>query len=430
MLWKYFKAALTLIVTVEVLQIGYEYKSRGPPPRALLNLGNGQCLWAEPVFPKNEDGVYAFRTAIASYPGSGVRVGYEHMQGITGVKVVDDWGYAGRPSWPPMIKTLYPHYEGIWSYGANISKVVLFIRNPRWAIPGFHTSMAEIHYAKDKCKVNEFVQDLFRTPRPELETWYKWRDHLFDTEIDLWVWFIDYWMEGGTKYWTSQDIPRAAIPPNEFIPPESRGKDVHCADPTGFDCKAVSVVAYERIVDHATGMQETAKLAAALKDSGVRLIDTEARQCSFDLIENTTGGREGDVFLKPDNRDSFGRLRSAYTFTYEQMKTILRRVSETKIKYSTGSWEENEVAKDLVKVLGSYLIDIEEEFNGMQPSAVQRDKNSAYYTEISDWYASVAEYAEYAPEETYERVKKISQGISMPFATDLSELCGYNPHPF
>jgi len=430
MLRKYFNAALTFLLSIEVLNIAFEYKARRADPRALLNLGNGQCLWADAVMPKYEDDAYDSRTMIASYPGSGIRVGYEHMEGLTGEKVVDDWGYIARPSWPPMIKTLYPHYEGIWSYGANISKVVLFVRNPRWAIPGFHTSMAEIHYAKDKCKVNEYIQDLFRKPRPGLDTWYKWRDHLFDKEIELWVWFIDYWMEGGTKYWTPQDVKRAAEPPLEFIPPASRGKDVHCEDPTGFDCKAVSVISYERLTDHATGLQETGKLAAALTDSGVNLIGSEFHQCAYDLIENANNDRPEEEFLRPGSRDQLGRNRTEYKFTYEQMETLLESVSETKIKYSTGDWQQNEAAQDLVTILDSYLLDIEEEFNGMQPSAEIRSVNDPYYAEISDWYNSVSSFTDQAPEEVYTRVKKIGEGSSEPFATDLSEFCGYNPHPF
>eukprot|EP00548_Thalassiothrix_antarctica_P020713 CAMPEP_0194192590 /NCGR_PEP_ID=MMETSP0154-20130528/71327_1 /TAXON_ID=1049557 /ORGANISM="Thalassiothrix antarctica, Strain L6-D1" /LENGTH=74 /DNA_ID=CAMNT_0038916171 /DNA_START=72 /DNA_END=292 /DNA_ORIENTATION=- len=69
-----------------------------------------------------------FGTLFASYPAAGMRITWQHTQGLTGVKVGDDYWYTGDIV--GLMKTQYPHKEGVWSWGKDMDQVVMVVRNP------------------------------------------------------------------------------------------------------------------------------------------------------------------------------------------------------------------------------------------------------------------------------------------------------------
>eukprot|EP00547_Thalassionema_nitzschioides_P001076 CAMPEP_0194210776 /NCGR_PEP_ID=MMETSP0156-20130528/9100_1 /TAXON_ID=33649 /ORGANISM="Thalassionema nitzschioides, Strain L26-B" /LENGTH=148 /DNA_ID=CAMNT_0038938163 /DNA_START=70 /DNA_END=513 /DNA_ORIENTATION=+ len=100
-----------------------------------IDYGNGDCEWTAPVkVDLNED---PYGTLIASYPAAGMRLMWQMTAGAAGYEIGDDFFFNGRIG--GLIKTEYPHPEGIWSYGKEMDQTILLIRNPRWNIPSYHT---------------------------------------------------------------------------------------------------------------------------------------------------------------------------------------------------------------------------------------------------------------------------------------------------
>jgi hypothetical protein len=76
-----------------------------------------------------------------------------------------------------------------------MDQVILLIRNPRWAIPSFHALRHELNYASTW--ESSFLRIGFvYTDRPAVNIWQEWRDANFEIEIDKWVEYIDFWMQG------------------------------------------------------------------------------------------------------------------------------------------------------------------------------------------------------------------------------------------
>ena len=69
-----------------------------------------------------------------------------------------------------------------------MDQVLLLIRNPRWALPSYHSLIYEIHYAHDWETAYKYLHQTF-VARAPLENWIKWRDYRFEDEINLWCWY-------------------------------------------------------------------------------------------------------------------------------------------------------------------------------------------------------------------------------------------------
>merc|ERR1712232_111473 len=122
-----------------------------------IDLGNGNCEWTEGLpLPLDSD---PYGTLLASYPSAGMRDLWKQIEGLTGIKVGDAYQYGGERV--GIIKTQYPHYEGIWSYGATLDQVILIVRNPRFNIPGFHHYLHEVNYGQTFEEVSEHIYDIF-----------------------------------------------------------------------------------------------------------------------------------------------------------------------------------------------------------------------------------------------------------------------------
>ena len=84
------------------------------------------------------------KTLLASYPGSGKRFVYQLIEGLTNHAPGDDHELSFNGLETLHIKTSYPHSEGVWSWGSRMDQMILLIRNPRWAIPSYHTMKFEL----------------------------------------------------------------------------------------------------------------------------------------------------------------------------------------------------------------------------------------------------------------------------------------------
>jgi len=343
-----------------------------------IDLGDGDCKWTESFpLPLDSD---PLGTLVASYPGGGMRVTWQQLEGLTGIQVGDDYEYSGKRV--GMIKTQWPHYEGIWSYGSTLDQVILIVRNPRWAIPSFHNILFEINYGQEWGEVYPYLTSVF-TQRAPMENWVKWRDLKFEEEIDLWAWHIDYYMEEGSQYWDDLDFERVGQKPFFFNTEDTKPwpKNSHCI--TDINCFPTAVVSYEKLRKHGEGPNELRKLAEALRGKkDMTVISDEAIDCVwFETFIHATA---------PNNDDRAGLPRESYHFTLHQLQTIANKLQEMKDKYSTGNWATNEIAQDLVAAFDDYIGEIGDELDYVQANPPPTPApNVDYYDELVSWYESV-----------------------------------------
>lgn len=348
--------------------------------RLSISLGEGDCRWTE-SFPLPLD-IDPLGTLVASYPGGGMRVTWQQIEGLTGITVGDDYEYSGKRV--GIIKTQWPHYEGIWSYGSTLDQVIYVIRNPRWAIPSFHNILSEIDYGQDWQEVYPYLTNVF-TKRAPLENWIKWRDLKFEEEIDLWAWHIDYYMEGGSQYWDELDFERVGQKPFFFRTEDMKPwpKDFHCT--TDIDCFPKAVVSYEKLRNHAEGPNQLRRIANALRDKrNMTVIEDEAVDCIwFETFIHTSAPNN-------DDRDHGGRPASDYTFTNQQLQTIADKLLYMKNKYSQDPWTNVPTANDIVAALDDYITEIGQELAYMEANPGPTPApNPDYYQSLVDWYEAV-----------------------------------------
>jgi len=342
---------------------------------------NGSCAYT----PGNSfpSGVEHDGLLIAAYPASGVRLTWMHVEGLTEILVGDDFDCLGtEAAREGIIKTQYPHVEGLWSYADNMKDVALLIRNPRFAIPAYHTLISEIMYAHD-CETAIANQESLFTHHPPVENWTKWRDYRFTEEMDLWRWHIDFWMENGTKYWQDLDFERNGQPPFEYIEEGNRGRDLNCIH-QNVDCVPKIIMAYEYINDPVLGPPEVNKLAKLMEKSpAFNVIEESARPCIFEsTLENspfqTNIERVGDI--------------GEYNFTYSQLLEMLDMINGVKAKYSAGTWDDIPVAGDLSLYLSLYAVDIGRAILDIEISQnypPTTSPNGDYHGELQDWYKTI-----------------------------------------
>eukprot|EP00547_Thalassionema_nitzschioides_P006919 CAMPEP_0194200986 /NCGR_PEP_ID=MMETSP0156-20130528/1388_1 /TAXON_ID=33649 /ORGANISM="Thalassionema nitzschioides, Strain L26-B" /LENGTH=422 /DNA_ID=CAMNT_0038926071 /DNA_START=312 /DNA_END=1580 /DNA_ORIENTATION=- len=348
--------------------------------RLSIDLGGGDCKWTE-SFPLPLDSE-PFGTLVASYPGGGMRVTWQQIEGLTGIQVGDDYQFSGPRV--GIIKTQWPHYEGIWSYGATLNQTILVVRNPRWAIPSFHNILSEVNYGQDFSEVYPYLNDLF-TKRAPIANWIKWRDLKFEKEIELWAWHIDYYMEQGSKYWTDLDFDRVGEKPFHFLTDEEKPwpKDIHCIN--DIDCFPKALISYEKLRKHDTGPGELSKIANAVRDKKeMTVISDEAIGCVwFETFIHAAAPNN-------DDRDFAGDLAEAFRFTNDQLEAMANKLEFMKEKYSAAEWANVTVAQDLVSAIEAYISDVGEERAYMlaNPSPTP-PPNPDYHQSLVDWYAGV-----------------------------------------
>eukprot|EP00586_Coscinodiscus_wailesii_P002645 CAMPEP_0172490136 /NCGR_PEP_ID=MMETSP1066-20121228/20470_1 /TAXON_ID=671091 /ORGANISM="Coscinodiscus wailesii, Strain CCMP2513" /LENGTH=434 /DNA_ID=CAMNT_0013258451 /DNA_START=106 /DNA_END=1410 /DNA_ORIENTATION=+ len=353
-----------------------------------INLGGGDCEWTEPKALGPDPQI--FGTLLAAYPGSGMRLLWQHAEGLTGIEVGDDYDFSpdtGHRS--GIIKTAYPNLEGIWSYGDTMDQVILIVSNPRWGIPSYHTMLYEIEYAPDYETALRHMHKLF-TKRPEVQQWKKFRDHRFQEEVLLWRYFIDYWMAGGEQYWMDGDFERNGQYPYGWVNKTDRKIDEHCI--YDLDCFPTAVLSYELLHDPVTGPIEARKLAKALDGKlGIDVIDEEARECVWHKVKEFK--EQPDL----DGRNRNPVKATEYGFTLAQLRYIKQTLIEMRNEYSAGEWEKNKLAQELVLYLDMYLEDNEPEIEEMQGySSPTPAPNEEYIQSLHEWYASLGRGERYS----------------------------------
>jgi len=308
-----------------------------------INLGGGNCEWTAPV-PFNATEKKATTTLLTSYPGSGKRLCWRVMEALSGHETGDDWDLSLRGLDTLFVKTTYPHPEGIWSWDDSMDQVILLIRNPRYAIPSYHTMRHEIDYS-DGWDKSFSRTDWTYTMRPPIKVWEEWRDVRFDTEIDLWGWFIDFWMQNGLRRNNGSN---------------NSTQDPHCKEDMK-DCRPKTIIQFEKIIDsdESVMIQELEKIGIVLDASlNVPIIANEARPCVYRGVV----GREEKHFHN-SGRNKIGPTIDEKTFTYQQLNIMRSEVIKMKEKYTLPPFENMALAQNLVVILNEYIAELSNEYD-------------------------------------------------------------------
>ena len=234
-----------------------------------------------------------------------------------------------------------------------MDQVILLVRNPRFAIPSYHTIRYELNYSTTWTQSYNRKNNTY-TERPSVESWESWRDARFDVEMDRWVWYIDFWMQDGLRRNNT-----------EGTGPE---QDWHCFHSL-LDCTPKAVIQFEKLMspNPLTGQAEMNKIGSVLDSSpNVNAIEPEARTCVYNEVMSK---RE----LYNANRDGNGPSSDLKVFTIEQLATMKTQLEELRDKYVLHPWAEEPTAVDLVHALNFYINEVEAEYD----LAVQQDASAA-----------------------------------------------------
>jgi len=386
-------AIVVLLLSIPGLLIDYRFSENLNLNRSLsIDLGNGKCEWSGAAkIDVNSD---PYGTLFVSYPGSGMRLTWQMTEGASGVQVGDDFFYSGKTI-NGLVKTQYPHPEGIWSYGKAMDQVILLIRNPRWNIPSYHTLIYELEYAHDYVTAYDNVFTAFSTRAP-MDNWLKWRDYRFEDELNLWTWQIDFWMENGTRFWDDLDFERAGQYPFSYFDEVKKPwpLDNHCRN--DLDCVPKAIISYERLKHPDTGASELRKIVDLIrfKKEMKTILANETMECVWnETLEHAPQNRNED-------RDASGLFAEDYKFTVKQMELILARLTVTKHKYTTGDWVLNPMARDLVVNFHAYIRDVASELASMYvdppPTRAPVADMYEYRKSQVEWYNSIGKGNKYA----------------------------------
>ena len=250
------------------------------------------------------------QTFAASFPGSGARMTRQLVEAITGIVAGSDRTYAKGEQRKITIKTHYPHRAGkeLDLYGAEsdgIDRGLLLLRNPRDAFQSFHNFKFE--------KENGLPNHSRRAP---VEEWLKWRtDNVFDRQLLYWEEFVIFWM-----------------------------------DKLSADKRLI--VAYEDLVDPATGPQAALKLRDFLDEvDGVESIERGAVACLWEKLVNykETGTAEiaanGNVGGKREGPEGYSKA-----YTRRQLNEFMAVMEKLMRTYASD--------ETLVRILQRYLNDL------------------------------------------------------------------------
>ena len=269
-------------------------------------LPEGKCRVTWPELSEAE----IEQTFAASFPGSGARMTRQLVEAITGIVAGSDRTYAKGEQRKITIKTHYPHRAGkeLDLSGAEsdgIDRGLLLLRNPRDAFQSFHNFKFE--------KENGLPNHSQRAP---VEEWLKWRtDRVFDRQLLYWEEFVIFWM-----------------------------------DKLSADKRLI--VAYEDLVDPATGPQVALKLRDFLDEvDGVESIERSAVACLWQKLVNykEDGTAEiaanGDVGGKREGPEGYSKA-----YTRRQLNEFMAVMEKLMRTYASD--------ETLVRILQRYLNDL------------------------------------------------------------------------
>lgn len=212
-----------------------------------------------------------------------------------------------------------------------MDQVFLLVRNPRFAIPSYHTIKYEINADKES-KSND-----------EKESWESWRDAHLNEELDRWGEYIEFWMQGG---------PKSNSTTTEGEGPQD---DWHCFHE---DCTPKAVIQFEKLMspNPITGQTEMSKIGSILATSpNLDSIDQDVRPCIYNQVMSRRQ-------LHRDNSDGPTSNNIRKSFTTAQLGTIKTKIETLKEKYSAHPWSQQPVAIDLTNALDYYVGEVEAEY--------------------------------------------------------------------
>ena len=271
------------------------------------------------------------------------------------------------------LKTSYPHFEGVWTWGDKMDQMIMLIRNPLHAIPSYHTMRYELWFSTSWQQSYD-RRNFTYTERPTVEEWVPWRDARFVNEMNRWGNFTDYWMMGGMKWnYTYMDENNGPPYTNWTYTEDHRCFNRETADGRNvsklMDCHPKAIIQFEKLYSpqESIGVAEMSKLAAVLDGvDHVDIIELEARPCVYKEVMRRT------AFYNP-NRNGKGPAPETKKFTYDQLEFMIAKVEELKFKYSQGEWLEDSNAIVLTNTLESYLVLIRLQYEVARREACQDD---------------------------------------------------------
>jgi len=125
---------------------------------------------------------------IASFPGSGARMSWKLVEGLTGKPTGDEWDSNELGKNVVAVKTHWPHptHGHKLDWADEIERVLVLMRNPLAAIPEFHNFIYSYTLeGNDELEVKIAPKDL----------WMQWRDSNFNQQLFLWRSSLQYWLE-------------------------------------------------------------------------------------------------------------------------------------------------------------------------------------------------------------------------------------------
>ena len=152
--------------------------------RMSLALPEGDCVIRPALKPTRP----LAPTFTASYPGSGAKMTWNLVQALTGIVTGDEHRHNDQ-AWSEAVtvKVHYPHMQGnpavAETSNGDFPRVVLILRHPADALPGFHNFLYEYERG---------LPD--HSSRAPLSAWLEWRDGNFAEQIQAWEDHTSYWM--------------------------------------------------------------------------------------------------------------------------------------------------------------------------------------------------------------------------------------------
>lgn len=350
-----------------------------------ISLAGTDCIWTN-AQPLGQD-ADPYGTLFAAYPGSGMRIMWQQSEGLSGVQVGDDFFLGGDEAYDKtgVVKTQYPHIEGIWTYEDNMDQVIMLIRNPRFAMPHYHHFLFEVEYAHDWQTCYEFINNTFTTLSP-MENWEQWRDYRFDDELDLWEWFIDFWMYDGRQFWNIWDFERNGQWPFSFLNQTEREttRDEHC-DFVTEGCKPKAILSFEKLRSPIDGPDEIRKIADNLRGKkNMTVLDDDKMGCIYHQT-NINHPRPNETNrVDPDGDDQV----FDFVFGEQQLLAMIDKFNYMIDRYNgtlNPEWAGDALAAELVQILVGYVETVQEELDTtVFPPTTAPGVNYTY--DLVQWY--------------------------------------------
>jgi len=307
--------------------------------RYLVNdLGEGKCVWSAPIDDTNiTNPGEVERTLIVGFPGVGKRLVWGLVEQLTNRRIGDDWNLGNLGDNVVALKTSYPHPAGNWFTAMNeMYQTVMVIRNPMTTFIDYHNMKKETYPAHNVEEMKQLhkVDQVFKEEAP-VDSWYIWRDAAFDRQMDLYGWFIEFYMDNGRR--RNNGDGRVYY-------------DSRCTETMVGTCIPKAIIQYEALLDPSLGEGETAKLANVLVNrTGVPLVNESVWDCAYQEVMKKSS------FYSLDKRPSSGNEK---TYSYKQLGIMRRELDRLIEKYEAPIYHDVPAANQLIEILTDYLINI------------------------------------------------------------------------